>query len=148
MQTSGYSAWRKVWRREYGYLELPANCWTLLVSAVVTHMEELPEDAYSLGAGSFLMMTAEQSKAAFGNSICPKFENPDERHPVIYERQNGRYARNILELRAWKTRCAVELLLLAAGPCCDLRSQNMQDTRLPHSFALRGGCVDCKYTLR
>ena len=54
-------------------------------------------------------MTAEQSKAAF-DSICPKFENPDERHPVIYEQQNGRYARNILELRAWKTRRAVELL--------------------------------------
>ena len=36
-----------------------------------------PEDAYSLGAGSILM-TAEQSKAAFGDSICPKFENLNE----------------------------------------------------------------------
>ena len=54
-------------------------------------------------------MTVPHCKAAFVDSICPNFENLDERHPVMYKRQNGRYAHNILELRAWKKRRAIEL---------------------------------------
>ena len=55
-------------------------------------------------------MTTDQSIAVFGDAYCPKYDLPHNRHPVIYERQNGRYAQNILELRAWKARRAIKML--------------------------------------
>ena len=90
---------------------------------VVPCTEEVPAGSYDLTSGRF-QMTANQSMAVFGNAYCSKYELPHIRHPVIYERQHGRYAQNILELRAWKAQRAIEMLqvrsssgaLLAPGP--------------------------------
>ena len=71
--------------------------------------EEIPHYNEYLRQGSF-EISAEDSRELFGDAICPKFDTQAERHPVIYERQYDRYARNILELRAWKARRAIELL--------------------------------------
>jgi hypothetical protein len=71
--------------------------------------EEVPAGAYDLTSGHF-QMTADQTIAVFGDAYCPKYDLPHNRHPVIYERRDGRYAHNVLELRAWKARRAIKML--------------------------------------
>lgn len=76
---------------------------------VVPCAEEVPAGAYNLTSGHF-QMTTDQTIAVFGDAYCPKYDLPHNRHPVIYERRDGRYAQNVLELRAWKARRAIKML--------------------------------------
>ena len=78
------------------------------------HAEKLPDDAYILGPGSF-QVSEERYKAEFPDRYCHKTENQTVRHTVVYERQDGRYASNVVTLRAWKARRAIELLQVG---CC------------------------------
>ena len=55
-------------------------------------------------------MSAERYRTEFPSTFCNKYESKDNRYEVLYEKKDGRYAHNILELRAWKARRAIELL--------------------------------------
>ncbi len=81
----------------------------LLSHCVLCHAEEVPDYEQHLGDKLF-EISAEQSRAMFGDYVCPQYETLAARHSVIYERQYNRFARNILELRAWKARRAIDLL--------------------------------------
>ena len=79
------------------------------------------DDAFYLGPGYF-EIPRERYIPLFPNFFCNKTETPEIRLPVLYERQDGRYARNIFELRTWKAKRAMDLLQVG---CCLLISQRL-----------------------
>ena len=76
--------------------------------------DSLPHDAFYEGPGNFTI-SADRYKTELPDIFCNKTESKDTRQIVVYERQDGRYAHNILELRAWKARRAVEILQVSCA---------------------------------